>query len=299
MPSEAYDTIDEYANDLAKLCALVIKRSGQPKSSLVATGISAPGPLDTKRGVLLAPPNNPCLHNIPIPVVDIVRRIVSLPTYLNNDANAAALAEFEFGTYRGTQDLVYLTFSTGMGGGIISGGRLLQGVTDTGGEVGHQVLDMNGPLCNCGQRGCWETFVGGRQVAMRVRDRIRQGHLSTSLIARAGGVDKITMEHIVAAAIEGDPVAATEWNDLLERLAQGTGSLIMVLNPKVVLLGTIAIHAGDFVLKPLCEKLPKYCWSWPRKECVVAASTLGERICDYAAQAVALYGLKTNNERKI
>lgn len=293
MPSEGRDTIEQYERDLAKLCASVIKRAGLPKSSLVAAGISAPGPLDVKRGVLIAPPNNPGWHDVP--VVEIVRRIAGLPTYLNNDANAAALAEFEFGTYRDTPDLVYLTFSTGIGGGIISGGRLVQGVTDTGGEVGHQVLDANGPPCSCGQRGCWETFVGGRQVAARVREKIGQGNLKTSLVAKAGGIDKITMEHILAAAVEGDPFAAAEWNNLVERLAQGIGGLIMVLNPEVVLLGTIALHAGDFVMKPLREKLPKYCWPWPLEKCVVTASTLGGKICDYAAQAVALCAMKTSS----
>lgn len=290
MPSTGHETIDQYERALAKLCASVIQRAGVPKSSLAATGISAPGPLSVPRGVLIAPPNNPGWRDVP--VVEMARRITGLPVYLNNDANAAALAEFEFGKYRGTPDLVYLTFSTGMGGGIIAAGRLVQGVTDTGGEVGHQVLDLNGPVCPCGLRGCWEIYVGGRQVAARLRLKIRAGNLPTAMIAKAGGVEKITMEHLRAAATEDDPLAVAEWDALTERLAQGIGNLIMVLNPKVVLLGTIAIHAGEFVMQPLREKLPKYCWPWPLKECTVTTSTLGEKIGDYAALAVAVYALK-------
>lgn len=295
MPSNGRGTIKHYEHDLAQLCAAVIQRSGVPKTSLAAAGISAPGPMDVKRGVLIAPPNNPDWRDLPI--VEMVRRQLGLPVYLNNDANAAALAEFEFGTYRNKPDLVYLTFSTGMGGGIITAGRLVQGVTDTGGEVGHQVLDPNGPMCGCGHRGCWEAFVGGRRVAERVREKIRSDKLKTAILTKAGRLDRITMEHILAAAREGDAVAVAEWDQLVERLAQGIGGLIMVLNPAVVLLGTIAIHAGDFVLQPLRAKLPKYCWPWPLQKCTVTTSTLGKKIGDYAALAVALYALE-NIEQK-
>lgn len=293
MPSATSNTIEHYERDLANLCASVLNQVGLPKLSFAAAGISAPGPLDVKRGVLIAPPNLPAWHDVPI--VKMVHRITGLPTYLNNDANAAALAEFEFGQYRHTPNLVYLTFSTGIGGGIISGGRLVQGITDAGGEVGHQVLEVNGPLCRCGQRGCWETFVGGWQVAAHVREKISQYNLKTSLVAKAGGIEKITLEHIRAAAVEGDLFAVAEWDNLVERLAQGIGSLIMILNPKVVLLGTTAIHAGDFVMKPIREKLSKYCWPRSLEECVIATSTLGEKIGDYAAQAVAILSLKTQH----
>jgi len=288
--SGGYESVQHYENNLADLCAAVIQKAGVPQSSLVAAGISAPGPLSVARGVLIAPPNNPAWRDLPI--VEMVQRRLGVPAHLNNDGNAAALAEFEFGRYRGTRDLVYLTFSTGMGGGIIAEGRLVQGVNDNGGEVGHQVLDPTGPVCGCGQRGCWEAYVGGRRVAERLREKIKTGRLATTMIEKAGSVEAITMKHLLAAATEGDPVAVAEWDAVMERLAQGIGGLIMVLNPRVILLGTIAIHAGEFALQPLREKLPKYCWPWPRQVCTVTTSTLGEGIGDYAALAVAVYALQ-------
>lgn len=291
-------SIDEYGRDLAELCAAIVKRAGVSRQKLDAVGISAPGPLDLKRGTLIAPPNNPGWRDVPI--VAMVRDIINTRVFLNNDANACALAEYMFGTYRGTPDLVYLTFSTGMGGGIISNGRLIQGPTNSGGEVGHHIIDAKGPVCGCGMRGCWETYVGGRNVANRIRDKIRDGRIATSMMDKAGGdIDAINMQILEAAAREGDKPAVAEWNELTERLAQGIGNLIMILNPRIVLLGTIAIHAGEFVMAPVREKLKKYAWPWPREACKVATSTLGPRIGDYAALAVALTALQCDPSAKI
>ncbi|MBI2437884.1 MAG: ROK family protein [Lentisphaerae bacterium] len=291
MPSGRGESVEQYGHDLAQLCATIMERGKIARSALKAVGISAPGPLDVKRGVLIAPPNNPGWRNVPI--VQMAQDILKVPVFFNNDANACALAEYLFGTYRGAPDLVYLTFSTGMGGGIIANGRLLQGVTDTGGEVGHQIIARDGPLCGCGQRGCWEAFVGGRRVAERIREKIRTGSIKTALLDKAGGnLEAINMELLAAAAREGDPFAVAEWDELTERLAQGIGNLIMILNPQVVLLGTIAIHLGEFVMAPLREKLRKYAWSWPLEACQVVPSTLGANIGDYSALAVALTGLR-------
>ncbi|MBI2441060.1 MAG: ROK family protein [Lentisphaerae bacterium] len=291
MSSEKSANFEQYGRDLAQLCASIIERGKVARTALQAVGISAPGPLDIKRGILIAPPNNPGWRDVPI--VALVKDILKTPVYINNDANACALAEYLFGAYRGTADLVYLTFSTGMGGGIIANGRLLQGITDTGGEVGHQIIERDGPLCGCGQRGCWEAFVGGRRVAERLREKIRAGSIKTALLDKAGGnLEAINMELLAAAAREGDEFAVAEWNEFSERLAQGIGNLIMILNPQVVLLGTIAIHLGEFILAPLREKLRKYAWSWPLAACRVEASTLGANIGDYSALAVALTGMR-------
>jgi len=247
--------------------------------------------MDLKRGILIAPPNNPGWRDVPL--VATVAKALLRPVYFNNDANACALAEMYFGSHKGKRNLVYLTFSTGMGGGIIVNGELVQGATDTGGEVGHQVLDPNGPVCGCGQRGCWEAYVGGRMVAERLKARLRDGRVKTRILEMAGGdVEKITMRLLEDAVREKDPVALEEWDQLLERLAQGLGNLIMVLNPDVVVLGTVAIHARDLVMPPLHEKLKKYAWKWPLAACEVVPSALGGKIGDLAALAVAITGLK-------
>jgi glucokinase len=245
-----------------------------------------------KRGVLIAPPNNPGWRDVPI--VSMVQKSFRAPVYCNNDANACALAEMLFGRHKGAKNLVYLTASTGMGGGIIANGELIQGRTDTGGEVGHQTLDPAGPPCGCGQRGCWEAYVGGRNVAEQLKRKIREGNITTAIVDKAGGIDRIDMRALEQAARAGDRFALEEWGIFTERLAQGIGNLIMILNPDVVILGTIAIHAGEFLMAPLREKLPKYAWEWPLKVCQIEPSSLGGKIGDLAALAVAVTELKTD-----
>lgn len=288
--SSAADTIEAYSLNLMALCHEVIGAGGLLPAQVDAIGISAPGPLDCKKGVLIAPPNNPGWRDVPI--VEIVQKGFKAPVYFNNDANACALAEMLYGAHRGARNLIYLTFSTGMGGGIITNGELVQGPTDMGGEVGHMVFDPNGPLCGCGMKGCWEAYVGGRRVAETLKDKIRGGGIKTSIVEKAGGIEAINIEALIAAAREGDAFALAEWDAFMERMAQGLGSLIMVLNPDVVILGTIAIHAGEFAMKPILEKLPKYAWPWSIKPCTIAASSLGGKIGDLAALAVAVTGLK-------
>ena len=290
MSSRTEGALDPYFADLAALCREVMQQAGVTLADIRAVGISAPGPLDVKKGILIAPPNNPGWRDVP--VVEITRRNLGLPVYINNDANACALAELHFGNH-GVRDLIYLTASTGMGGGIITNGQLVQGPTDTGGEVGHHVIDITGPLCGCGQRGCYEAFVGGRNVAERIRETIRTQKIKTSILDKAGGkFENIDFKLMAEAAREGDAFALQQWDQFIERMAQGIGILIMILNPEVISLGTFAIYEGDFLLVPLRERLRKYAWRWPLDACRVVASPLGSRIGDMAALAVAITGLQ-------
>jgi len=291
MPADGQENIDQYGKRLNELCREVMKKAAVDPAGIEAVGISAPGPLDVKAGILLSPPNNPGWQNVPI--VSMVGDAIARPVFINNDANACALAEMYFGGHRDACNLIYLTVSTGMGGGIVLNGALVQGRTDTGGEVGHHVLDPVGPECGCGQKGCWEAYVGGRMVAERLKARIQSGKLQTAIVAKAGGdINRVNMQALEAAAREGDALAVEEWAQWTERMAQGIGNLIMVLNPDVVVLGTIAIHAGEFAMAPIREKVKKYAWKWPLRACRIVPSGLGGRIGDLSAISVALTGLK-------
>jgi glucokinase len=286
MASEGRPSVQHYMRDLDQLCRVTLRDAAVSLEAVRAVGISAPGPLDVKRGLLVAPVNNPTLHNCRI--VATVQEMLGVPVAMNNDGNAAALAEYMFGEFRGTANMVYCTFSTGMGGGIIAEGRLVQGISDCGGEIGHQIIDSDGLACSCGLRGCWEAYVGGRSIAENLRRKIVGGSVKTSLTTMCGGdLSKIDVRMLLAAAKAGDAFALAEWEELTERLAQGIGNLIMILNPQVIILGTIAIHAGDFVMVPLREKLKKYAWPQALNACRVVPSTLEEKIADLAALAVA------------
>ena len=287
MPTRPGDDLDRYMQRLSEMSHEVAGAAGVSFDSIDRVGISAPGPLRVDSGTLLAPPNNPGWRDVPI--VAMCKDAFGLPVRMNNDANGAALAEFRFGSHKGTRSLLYLTCSTGMGAGIVINGALVQGETDMGGEVGHQCLDPAGPACDCGLRGCFESYCGGRAVAERIKRMIREDGIKTSIVEQAGGdIDRIDHAALARAAKEGDGFAVEQWDQFTERMAQGIGNLIMIINPQVIILGTIAIHEGEFLMKPLYDKLPRYTWEWNRDACEVAPSALGKQIGDLAAIAIAI-----------
>ena len=273
----------ELANSLLSENRLTLK-------DIEAVGISAPGPVSVPPGLMLAPPNMAGWVNVP--VVRMFQDAFHRPVFMNNDANACALAEYLFGSCRGTQNLVYLTMSTGLGAGFVVNGEVIQGTNDLAGEVGHHVLDIHGPPCPCGQRGCWEIYCGGMNVANRLREAITRGHARTAILDLAGGDPaRIDFRTFVEAVKARDPFALAAWDEYVERLAQGMGTVIQFMNPEVIILGTIAIHTGDLLLDPVRERLPKYCWRHGREACRIVPSALGTRIGDLSALAVALDGL--------
>jgi glucokinase len=215
---------------------------------LAAIGIGAPGVSDPVRGVVFTSPNLPGWHNVPLR--DIVARESGVPSYLINDANAAALGELYFGAARGMRQVVYVTVSTGIGGGIIIDGELYCGSVGTAGEIGHMTIDANGPHCQCGNSGCWEVLASGTALADRARQQIKGG-TKTSILDLAGGdLEKVTAPVIQAAAEQGDPLAG----ELIARtgyyLGVGLANLINIFNPELIVIGGGLSNIGDALLGP-------------------------------------------------
>ncbi len=269
----------------------VLSESNVDIREVKAIGISSPGPIDYKKGKMLNPPNLKGWENTEL--VELFTKEFNKPTFMNNDANAAGLAEYELGGCKGIPNLVYLTLSTGMGGGVIVDGKLLQGVSDTGGEVGHYVLDINGPYCPCGQRGCFEVYCGGANMARMLREKIKIEKVHTQITKEAGGdINHIETNHLIEAVMKKDPFALSIWDDFIERLAQGIGIVLMSFNPEAIILGTMAIHAQEHLLGPLKKTLPKYAWKQPIDACRIEPSTIGSKIGELSALALAIDGLK-------
>lgn len=286
MPTQTGDGPDAWLPRVKALALEVLAEAGATPSDVVRIGISAPGPLNIADRILDAPPNMQGWERVPL--LDMIEGALGRPAVMNNDANACALAEYYYGSHKGVGDLVYLTHSTGIGGGILTGGTLVQGVCDYGGEVGHMVLDAGGPPCPCGMRGCFELYCGGKNVADRLRDEIARTGAKTRVLDHAqGDPAAISFECLTAAVREGDALALRYWDEHLERLAQGVGTIIMMVNPRVVLLGTITIHNPDLVLPGLRERLTRYCWKRAREACEIAPSALSGTIGDLSAIAVA------------
>jgi glucokinase len=238
-------------------------------SSIEAIGISAPGPLSVKEGKMFKSPNLTGWENAPL--VSYFKKAFQKPVCMNHDAKAAALAEYVFGASKGTPNLVYLTCSTGMGGGVIADGKLIQGVSDTATEVGHYILEIDGPPCPCGQRGCFEAFCGGAALAKKLQ-------------AESNLKD---IPDLVEAVQKKDPYALKVWEEFTTRMAQGIGTVLMCFNPQVVILGTIAVHSGELLLKPVREKLARFAWKQNREACRIEVTALKDQISELSGLALA------------
>jgi len=211
-------------------------------------GIAAPGPIDPVSGVLLTPPNLPGWENTPLK--SLFEEEFRFPVYVGNDANLAALGEHRYGAARGVDDFVYITISTGIGGGIISGGRLLLGAKGLAGEVGHMTIDLQGPQCSCGNTGCWEAMASGSAIARTAIERIKGGRESVITSLVGAELEKVTAETVEQAARSGDPLAQEVMAEAGTLIGVGLVNLIHIFNPRLIVIGGGVSKAGDLIFEP-------------------------------------------------
>ncbi len=225
-----------------------------PGAELIGAGCGAPGPLDTRRGVVLLTPN---LGWVNMPLRQRLSEGLRLRTALDNDANCAVLGEWWCGAARGTRIALGLTIGTGIGGGIIIDGRLYHGASDVAGEVGHMTIDANGRRCKCGNYGCVEAYASGPNIALRAVEAIEAGSPS-SLTAHAGGdLSQITAQTVYQAAQAGDALALEVVRETAKFLGAAVGSLINIFNPEaVVIMGGVTL-AGDNLFEPLRREVTR------------------------------------------
>lgn len=280
-PSELSGDPDRDVARLIADCRALLAEAGE---GVQGVGISAPGPIDPARGALVSPPNLPGWEDVPLR--DAVAAALDLPVWLENDANAAALAEWRFGAGRGCQDMVYLTMSTGIGAGLVLGGRLHTGASGLSGELGHVPVEWDGVPCACGRRGCFEAHAGGAAWTARLRD---EAPGSSRVVALAGARERVTPEHVVAAAREGDAYALAELERYNGWLVRALVTLVFLLAPQVIVLGTIPSAAGDTLcLDPVREAVRARVWPQLAAGLRIEPSALGERLPDLAGLCVAL-----------
>jgi glucokinase len=257
-------------------------------SGLEAVGISCGGPLDSKAGIVQSPPNLPGWDEIPI--VQLINDKLNVPVYLQNDANACALAEWKFGAGKGTGNMVFLTFGTGMGAGIIINGKLYSGANDLAGEVGHIRLAEDGPEAY-GKKGSFEGFCSGTGIALLARqiaeEELKQGK-TVSFCDSPENISKISARDIAAAAERGDETAVEIFRLSGSYLGRGLSMIIDMLNPEMIVIGSIYARCRRF-LEPSCiEVLEREALSPARKICRIEPAALGEEVGDYASLSVAM-----------
>lgn len=251
-----------------------------------AIGISCGGPLDSKKGVVMNPPNLPGWNNIPI--VQIISDEFGIKTGIHNDANACALAEWIFGAGRGTRNMVFLTFGTGLGAGLILNGELYAGTNDNAGEIGHIRLERFGPV-GYGKAGSFEGFCSGGGIRQLGRSLAMEKMMMGETVSWCpnGNLDCITAKSIAQAMSAGDELARKVFETSALYLGKGLSILVDVLNPERIIIGSVYAR-NEAIMKPIVEKvLAEESLSYANSVCKVVPALLGESIGDYAALSVA------------
>jgi len=260
-----------------------------PKENLKRIGISCGGPLDSQKGIIYSPPNLPGWDNVP--VVEIFNKKYGVPAAVQNDANACALAEWLMGAGKGTQNMIFLTFGTGMGSGLILNGQLYAGTNDLGGEVGHIRLAKNGPV-GFGKAGSFEGFCSGGGIAQlaatMVLEKLQKGE-KVAFCPDMDSVKFLSAKIVAEAANSGDPVAKEIIRISAEFLGHGLAVLIDILNPECIVIGSIYARNED-LFKPHVDRiLAVEAIPSAVEVCTIKPALLGDAIGDYAALCVALY----------
>lgn len=251
-------------------------------------GISCGGPLDSKKGVIMSPPNLVGWDNVPI--CEILRNEFSVPVYLCNDANACALAEWKFGAGKGTQNMVFLTFGTGLGAGLILDGKLYSGTNDMAGEVGHIRLDSFGPV-GYGKKGSFEGFCSGGGIAQLGKtlalEKLQMGE-STMFCKNKDDLESVTAKSIAESALAGDETARKVYEICGKQLGRGLSVLVDILNPERIVIGSIFQRSEHLLRKYMEETLEEESLSLARKVCEIVPASLEENLGDIAALSVAM-----------
>jgi len=270
-----------------------LERADVAISDLIVIGVGAPGLLNPETGILFTSPNLPGWRDVPLR--DIIQEKLGKKTFLINDANAAALGEFYFGAARGARNFIYITISTGIGGGIVIDGKIYSGAIGAAGEVGHMTIDDDGPICNCGNRGCWEALASGTALARDARYRIEEG-VKTSILEYADGdMKKITAQVIHSAARQGDSLA----KELIGRtgyyVGVGLANLVNIFNPELIVIGGGLSNIGDMLFEPAFKVAGERAYKEAFQAVRFASAELGRNSGVLGAVAFALQEMKSQN----
>ncbi|MEA4882618.1 MAG: ROK family protein [Clostridia bacterium] len=260
-------------------------------SGVCAIGIGAPGPLNHEAGIVDDAPN---LRWRNVPVTRILSERLGRPVYLENDANAAALAENRMGAGRGTRHMMYVTVSTGIGSGLVLNGKVFHGATGGAGELGHTTMLADGPMCGCGNRGCLEALASGTAIARRGREVARRAVGSRLLRAADGDLSAIDAALIARVASEGDPAACAILKSAFEYLGTAIANVVNMLNLEMVVIGGGVAQVGDILFDTVRQTVALRAFSFMAKEAPIVPASLGADVGVYGA---ACYAMEKHGEK--
>lgn len=248
----------------------------QHSSRVLGLGLGIPGLVDVQTGTLLLAPN---LHWQDVPLRRLLEREFNFPVYVDNAANMAALGENYYGAARESNNVLYISAGVGLGGGYVLNGQILLGSRGLAGEFGHMTIDPDGPECNCGNRGCWETFVSERALIRRACAAIKAGQPSALSELAHGDLKQLTVPMVVQAAREHDRIASEALAQTGRYLGIGIASLINAYNPEMVVLGGTLSLAAEFLLPEIRRVVEQRALGWPRRAATIQVAAQGLDAC--------------------
>ncbi len=267
-PTGAERPFEEIFQDMADCIHALLEETGISQNEIRSIGIGTPGCLDTKKGMLIFAGN--FKYGTLVNYRELMKKHFDLPVYIGNDANAAALAEARVGAARGAQSAVMVTLGTGVGGGIVLDGKIYEGFLSSAGELGHIVIVHDGEQCTCGRKGCWEAYASVTALVRQTKEAMKKNPDS---IMNCTPMEQVNGRTSFDAAKKGDKAALAVVEQYQEYIADGLANIANILNPEVTVIGGGICKEGDYLLKPVNEKMQKRVFGTgllPERKMVVA-----------------------------
>ena len=285
-PTEANRGRDAVIERITQAAREVMRKANVSPGDVSGVGVGAPGPLDIAQGILTEPPNLPGWRDVPLK--QIIEDAIGIPTYLENDANAAGIAEYLYGAGRGTRHMIYVTVSTGIGGGLILNGQIYHGASGGAGEIGHLTVLPDGPLDGCGTRGCLDALASGTAIAREARELVEHGVPTLIAGLARENPDGITARVVVEAMHRGDPYAADIVSKAMRYLGIGMASMVNLFNPELIVIGGGLSHLGDLLLDPVRRGIDRHAFQTHARQVRVVLAQLGDQVGIIGAAGAAM-----------
>jgi glucokinase len=280
LPTNASEGEENVLNRIYEVIEKVLQDGGKKAEEIKAIGIGSPGPLDAKKGIIISTPNLP-FENFQL--VKPISERFGIPTYLDNDANVAAIGEHIFGAGKGTENMVFVTVSTGVGGGAILNGKIYRGSTCNALEIGHTTVEKNGPRCNCGNYGCVEALASGTAIGKRAKEAIQRGE-ETSLKS----YKELSSYEVFQEAKKGDKIASEILDSCLNYLGIGIANIVASFDPEMIIIGGGVTNGGSIVFDKVREVVKERCFETMANSCKIVPAGLGTDAGVIGAVALAI-----------
>jgi len=274
VPTDSKEGAEAVVDRIGWAVSQVVKEMDISPDDVAGIGVGAPGPLDPETGVVTFAPN---LNWNSVPLKAMLEARLSAPVFIENDVNVGVLGEHRLGAGHGVSDLIGIFVGTGIGGGVIVGGKLYQGFNRSAGEVGHMVVRAGGPRCGCGNRGCWEAVASRTAIARRIAKAFRKGEKGWLYRATSGNPSRIKSRALSRALAKGDPLVVREMKREARYLGIGVANLVNLFSPRMVILGGGVVEAMEkWLIKQVRRHVLRYALDHAMKDVEIVPAALGD-----------------------